>query len=190
MPNFKEKDYAADRHSLITENKLGLKTVFIPHSQSRHKDDKDLQLNWKITLLRNEKEIVTTDYSQGIGHAPSYKNPPRNNVGIDKYTWVKMQQHESETGKKALVTHIGTSQIRSNGDIQPPKIEDILYSLILDSDVLDYSSYGEWCSNFGYDEDSRKGEKIYHDCLAIALKMRAGLGDKLVTELRESFTDY
>jgi len=48
-------------------------------------------------------------------------------------------------------------------EIIPPKIEDILYSLQVDSGALD-EPFKDWCSNFGYDDDSMKAKKIYEAC--------------------------
>ena len=42
----------------------------------------------------------------------------------------------------------------------------------------------------GYDPDSRKAEGIYRACLELALKLRNGLGEKLLAELREAVADY
>lgn len=151
--------------TLIESNSLTLSCVFVPFSQSRNKDEKHLSLNWKVTLLRNGKEVLTTDYSQGIGHAPSYKIS-------DKYMAMKAQAFEAETG------------------IIDPDIKDVLYSLILDSNVLNYPEFEEWASDCGYETDSRKAESIYRDCLKNALKMRGSLGESLLAQLSEAFQDY
>lgn len=46
---------------------------------------------------------------------------------------------------------------------QAPHAADVLYSLILDSSAVG-QSFNDWCSDFGYDTDSRKAERIYHAC--------------------------
>lgn len=66
-----------------------------------------------------------------------------------------------------------------------PTTADILSCLCLDSSAIDYPSYEDWAKEFGYAEDSRAGEKIYRACLATGLKLRAVLGDAVLTELRE-----
>jgi len=151
--------------TLIDSNNLTLSCVFVPFSQSRNKDEKHLSLNWKVTLLRNGKEVLTTDYMQGIGHAPSYKI-------ADKYMAMKAQAFEAETG------------------IIDPDIKDVLYSLILDSNVLNYPEFEEWASDCGYETDSRKAESIYRDCLKNALRLRGSLGESILAQLSEAFQDY
>ena len=49
---------------------------FVPFSQFRNKTEKTKSLNWKITLCKKDKEVMTFDYSAGIGHCPSYKQGP------------------------------------------------------------------------------------------------------------------
>ena len=38
---------------------------FIPFSQSRNKGDKSPSLNWRVTIQRNGRAVLTTDYSAG-----------------------------------------------------------------------------------------------------------------------------
>lgn len=71
-----------------------------------------------------------------------------------------------------------------------PDATNVIYSLVIDSSVLDHATFESWASEFGYDPDSRKGESIYRACLEIALKMRAAIGDAGMAALREAFQDY
>lgn len=66
-----------------------------------------------------------------------------------------------------------------------PTTADIFSCLALDASAIDHPSFEDWASEFGYGEDSRAGEKIYRACLATGLKLRAALGDAVLTELRE-----
>lgn len=50
---------------------LTVEAVFIPFSLSRNKGEKHRTLNWRVTLKRNGREIMTTDYSAGEGHCPA-----------------------------------------------------------------------------------------------------------------------
>jgi len=78
-----------DAKTLAKKYGLTVKAVFIPWTQSRNFDPKkhayqlmrggvmttmykywEGSLNWKVTLMRGERELLTTDYMAGIGHAP------------------------------------------------------------------------------------------------------------------------
>lgn len=177
--------------TLIDSNNLTLSCVFVPFSQSRNKDEKNLSLNWKVTLLRNGKEVLTTDYMQGIGHAPSYKKPAKfNNGKIDEYITRQAQKFEAENGTIAIFSAYSETVCRSKHPIPQPDIKDVLYSLVLDSNVLNYPEFEEWASDCGYETDSRKAESIYRDCLKNALKLRGSLGESILAQLSEAFQDY
>jgi hypothetical protein len=44
-----------------------------------------------------------------------------------------------------------------------PKVENVLYCLLLDSTALDLT-FDEWCGEYGYDTDSRRAYKIFDQC--------------------------
>ena len=161
-------------------NELGLTmdAKFVPWSQSRNKGEEQPSLNWSVTIRRNGRDVLTIDYSAGIAHCSAYSAPglglPNS---INRYNAIKF---ECEHGRG----HVnGTKPLM-------PKLEDVFYSLVLDSSVLDESSFESWAASFGYDSDSRKAEKIYRDCLEIALKLRNALGDTGLALLKEACQDY
>lgn len=59
---------------------------------------------------------------------------------------------------------------------EDPSAADVLYALILEADALDLT-FGEWCGEFGYDEDSRKALDLYVQCQENGRRVRALLGD-------------
>jgi hypothetical protein len=68
-----------------------------------------------------------------------------------------------------------------------PCIDDVLYSLVMDSMAMD-ESFIDWCDNFGYDSDSRKALDIYLKCQENANKLK-----KLVINISDAlkkFEDY
>jgi hypothetical protein len=59
-----------------------------------------------------------------------------------------------------------------------------MQSLVRDADALHSAGFDDWAADYGYDTDSRKAESIYRACLEIGQKLRAGLGQALLDELR------
>ncbi len=57
---------------VVAKLKLSVETQFVPFSQSRHKAEDHKTLNWVITLKRDGREVLKTDYSAGIAHCPGY----------------------------------------------------------------------------------------------------------------------
>ena len=65
-----------------------------------------------------------------------------------------------------------------------PTAADVLNCLASDSSSIENAgSSEEWASDFGYDPDSRKAEKIYRACVKEAARLKVFLGDDLYQKL-------
>lgn len=169
----KEKDKKEKMDTLIQNLGLSVKGNFVPFSQSRNKNEKTKNLNWEITLLKNNKVILTFDYMQGIAHIPNYK-------------------HESKTVyEKEYVDRVcEEGKYNGNRKLPEPNIKDILYCLVNDYDVINYSSFEDWARGLGFNEDSIKDKKIYDECMKTALVLLQHIGQEKMKELGEKFVDY
>lgn len=178
----------------IEHFKLTLKSEFVPFSQSRNRGEKHPTLNWRVTLMRDGRDVLTTDYSAGCAFAPSYKQIVEQTFMFSSALTAEMRKRENavkaecETGF-AHKQHSNAAWLKTSKPILP-EIQDVVYSLVSDSDVLDAGGFEDWANNFGYDVDSRKAEAIYRACLTTALKIRNSLGDATLITLRETFQDY
>lgn len=178
-----------ERAAIVASLGLTVESVFVPFSQSRNKAEKYPSLNWRVTVLRNGREILTTDYSAGSAHCPSYKHD-------DKAETRHMVAWECEHGFKASGVRWGgrpEAYGATRGNVAQPIKPDslnVLASLAMDSDVIDAGGFESWASDLGYDTDSRKAESIYRACLDIALKLRSALGDSGLQTLRNAFEGY
>jgi hypothetical protein len=167
-------------NELVKKHGITIESRFIPWSLSRNAGEDTPSLNWKITLKQNGRDLLTTDYMAGCAHCPAYDQRGYNTV--DGRADVLS---ECEKGKRIRPdSTIGLT----HRDINPDSL-DVIHSLLMDSEALDYSSYEEWAGEFGFDEDSRKGEETYRACLKIALSLRP-VGESLLAELRDAFQDY
>lgn len=175
-------------NALIDSLKVEYIVEFIPFSRSRNAvaDPKmnQLSINWRVTIKRG-KHFLTTDYQQGIGNLPcKLKGLP---TSLHNYNIVQLIVHLAvETGRFSNSEFgIGFKPL------QKPELRDVLHALVNDSDVLDFAgSFEDWASNYGYDADSRKAERIYNECLKHALKMRAMFGDETLQQLHNAYQDY
>lgn len=168
---------------VIAKHGLTVESVFIPFSQSRNAGEKYPSLNWKVTLKQNGRIVLSTDYMAGCAHAPSYKQ-----MDNSVYTHNKVYA-ECEHGGPAMESQ-GRFIVPADkrGTIKPDS-HDVIWSLLLDSEVLDFGSFEDWADTFGYDADSRSAEKTYNECMKIALKFRT-IGESTIAELREVYQDY
>lgn len=172
---------------------LAYAAKFIPHSQSRNKDSKHQQINWLITLSKgnNASLQLEFDYSQGVAHLPWFIHSPKDKhtyracvtKAVEENKWFKA----GADSKKASVHFGGYMFLHQNTPLKPPKLTDIIYSLMVDSSVLDSSGFEDWCDDFGYDSDSIKAKGIYDACMETALKVRHMID---LEEAQEVFQDY
>lgn len=156
---------------------ITMTAVFVPQSKSRNAKEKNLSLNWLVTITANGRSI-TTDYMQGIGHLPGYKH------GWKSIDDANREKEAAETGK----------YLRPNAEyfrtaIPPPTLDDVLSCLILDASAIDAGSFEDWAQEFGYDTDSRAAEKIYDACVKTALQLRSMLGNDRIELLRTHYQD-
>lgn len=184
---------------------LTMESTFIPFSKSRQTaaarlargevDDEGkasdwLSLNWSIKIYKAGRSlpILETTYSAGQGHAPCCKAPGwRQTIyGMEALTFEIEKGFDSGYNKINAVAGFGT------GTRKPilPDFADVMYSLVSESDVIDYNTFEDWASNFGYNPDSRRGESVYRSCLETTLKLRNGIGESNLAKLRELFQDY
>ena len=210
---------AAARNAEIdaTLARLGLtvESVFLPFSASRNKAEKHKSLNWRVTLKRNGRDVLTCDYSAGIASCPGYKATKapatfrpahyRNREGGLRFASAAetLAQYrdalcaaECESGVAmesdgfAGGTYENTFKRKYKGAAILPEPRDVIYSLAMDSSVLDSGGFENWAAEYDFDPDSRKAESIYRLCLEHALAMRAALGESGMAELYNAFQDY
>lgn len=96
------------------------------------------------------------------------------------------------TARKPFVceysTGIGHRKVqRHKGTVAPqpvaPSLESVLESLALDVSTGD-QTFGDWCADLGYDEDSRRALDSYLACQQVTTGLRALLGGKGLDDLR------
>lgn len=172
-----------DRDAFIATLGLTYEATFVPFSKSRNAGEKYKSLNWVVTLVKGGHSL-RTDYMQGIAHVPGYNKFMQGGRTIEV---VEREARAAERGE--YFGHTLTSFVKGN-KIPAPLLRDVLWSLVNDSNVLDYGTFEEWASEFGFDADSHKDEKIYKACLENALRLRVMVDDAALARLRELFQDY
>ena len=113
--------------------------------------------NWECYAWEFNINGQVFEYFTGLGHSIKQKswNRPKTSkkiVNVGNYTW-------------AIV----------------PKIKDILYALALDYSFAQ-DTFEDFCSNLGYDTDSRKALETYLKCQESGHKLRKILKSKNAIE--------
>jgi len=168
--------------------------TFQPRPQPRE-TVKHPQLHWLITLT-NGKQSAQFPYSQGMGHIKGYHQSHK--TAYDKRQAEVCYRLTCETGKLYRPSISGDFPAWATGTQPAPDLLDVLYCLVMDASVRHTATYEEWASNYGYDEDSRKGEAIYRACQKQTTDLLRVLGGGTVgrnalerlEKLEELFQDY
>lgn len=181
-----EETRASDRFALIQKLGLEYSAEFIPFSKSRNAKEKRPSLNWKVTIKRGNRSL-TTDYMQGYGHIPVIRLA-KGNTSVTKDRYVRLvcemgRYSEQEVSFEDL-------SFKTKTLLPKPELQDVLYSLVMDANALDYPNFEQWASDYGYEEDSRSAEKIYRACLSTGLELRALIGNDALEKLRDLYQDY
>ena len=170
--------------NVIASMGLTVESVFVPFSQSRNKGEKQPSLNWKVTLCKNSVPVLLTDYSAGCTHVPGYEQFPK-----AKNLHFAIIHLSCEKGIEHAYNLSGVFAKYPTKRILPDTL-DVIYSLQFDVNVLNYRSFEDWAGIFGHNPDSRRAEKIYQDCLEMALALRNAIGEQGMQALSEAFQDY
>lgn len=80
------------------------------------------------------------------------------------------------------------SGLRKNGRPKCPKIADVLYTLFSDASAADYN-FSDWCSEFGYSDDSISALNTYKQCLEIATALRKYFDAETRSKIQEIIQD-
>jgi hypothetical protein len=169
--------------------KLTLRTTFVPLSRSRNAKADHPTLNWSVTLERDGRDVLTTDYQTGIGHAPAYNAPVRTHGGANSVMRAAAIKMEAETGREARPLG-GQGSFQPTGKQIEPDAAGIIACLVMDAGVIDHASFEDWADEYGYDPDSRSAERTYRACLETALQLRAAVGDAGLEILRTACAGY
>lgn len=148
-----------------TDNKQALKeyvdalgltytATFQPRPQPRETVEHP-QLHWLITLS-NGKQSAQFPYSEGCGHVTGYKA-----FHATRYDTAQADARYRKACETGLVQ---VTEFARPIPQPAPDVLDVLYCLVSDASARHSATYEEWASDYGYDEDSRKGEETYRAC--------------------------
>lgn len=83
-----------------------------------------------------------------------------------------------DTGKGPLAAQMTICFSQGSARTKPPTVEDVLDCLASDACGIENSNgFEDWASEYGYDTDSRKAEKIHEACSFQRDELRAFIGD-------------
>lgn len=173
----------------INEQDLAVAEIISSYSVSylgeRVDENKWISDKWIVTI-----NGVDFEYHTGTGH--------RLEIGIGRYSLTSKQNKEVKELKECtkLDKVLFTIKDRRLYAVAPTQAS-VLYCIVSDSYASEVS-FDDWCSDLGYDSDSRKALDVYLQCQENSKKLqqvfRATKGTEttytMIEKLKEILEDY
>lgn len=141
---------------------------------------------------------VDVEYRTGLGHSKSpYKLDGarciKNNIfGKPKPMPGYLLESISKDQARDFLSVFNLSRTLWNAErlnwihVKVPRVKDILWSLYMDASGAQ-ESFEDWCSNYGYDTDSRRALNMYFACQESGHKLRKIMKSKNYLERIEAW---
>lgn len=138
-----------------------------------------------VTIKHNGRTF-TTGYTKGAAHRIWKKKIP---YYTKDSCWTKYYKPGEKINIFFKINPDTIKEFKALTEPIPPTIEDVLYCLLADASCVQYGqTFEEFCSELGYDTDSRKAEKIFNVCRDVwAALIRLGADFEKLNKL---FQDY
>lgn len=163
---------------------LTMSAAYIPWSRTQQASaDPKLHyshrsFHWTVTLTRNNRNM-TCPYTMGSHYCIWFDLNGKKVEGVPSRVVIAQE--------RALIDLFETGKCGLHGKATPPDIVGVMYCLLQDASVLDFSCFEDWAGEYGYDLDSRQAEKVYKNCLEHALQLRQLLGEENIRKLNELY---
>lgn len=137
----------------------------------------DLHICDKYIIFIDGQEF---EYSCGIGH-----RVPVIDAQIVKQEFKRVFNRNPQKTRSNLLSYV--DNLKRVSKPKPLNIDDVLYSLIMDSQAGS-ESFDDFCDNYGYDNDSINANDIYRACQKNGKKVRTFIKD--INQAIELFHNY
>ena len=161
--------YDIQAEKFLDKTKTEFKTVFLKHDKY-FDDDKETRDIYEITLKRGEREYKFK-FGQSITNSGRYSIFTGNSV-------IKTNDNNERNRLKQKYS-LGEGKI--NEEQEEPSPYDVLCCLT----KYEPGTFENFCSDFGYDTDSRKAEKIYKSVVEEYNNLKVLYSDKELEEMSE-----
>jgi len=150
-------------------------------------------------IVKRGTQSITAEYSKGVGHVfeaarELIKQRGMFNLGFSQqvrkidideacnwYKGKRLTVFINDVRKKLIV--IGKEHCTAS-------LDEVLWSLLMDSNYGEIDSFDNWCADYGYSDDSIKALKIYELCKETGRDIQRMFTPTELNELSELFQDY
>jgi hypothetical protein len=180
----------------VTDNGITLRAV--PTDNNRNMADSADMDHWKVTLVRPNGEKTVLKYrTRDLGYGS--ENGSATGQWGETDTWGKRTFYRSGALPIYLFPDEIVSEKSSTSEVRmtltfskgighhgaEPTVTEVLGCLASDASGVENAGgdFEEWCSEYGYDTDSRTAERIFKACQHQANRLKSFLGDEAFEQL-------
>lgn len=168
------KNYELEAQELATKLGLTMEVKFLKHDL-HFQDDKDKRDIYQITLKKGSRKY-SFKFGQSINCSGEYIG--HKNMCLNKFGKFLFSKEEKE---KTLKYDLNYYEIKRNPNFETPS----LYSVLCCLQKYDVGTFEDFCSDFGYDVDSKKAEKTYKAVLEEWQAVQYLFNDEELSQLQE-----
>jgi hypothetical protein len=99
----------------------------------------------------------------------------------------KSRDKIEQAGLSAMSSHLTIDRMVEEGKLTRVNLSDVLFSLLMDATE---ETFEDWASEFGFDTDSRKAEKMWKDCVATHKSLTSTVLSTTLEDAREILQDF
>lgn len=170
-----------------TLENLGLKCTVTACGVRAMNDDENPMCAWVATFTNERGHSENFDYFTGSGCGVKWPEKlSATHFGMftenEKCVFNMPSQKRTMILNKGMLCSIA-HKLNFKAKWTPDPLE-ILWAIARDGDAMQ-STFEDWCSEYGYETDSRKAEKIYRACQDNALRLRKILSADKIQEIAQ-----
>lgn len=181
-------DYVKQAEEFLKSTNTEFKAEFLKHGKHFGDDDNERDI-YLITLKRGNREFR---FKFGQSEAESGFKLINKNTGEEiRYSWFNKLTYNKDHDKEKLIKDIrnkfGDPNALNSKDYlklelaQTPSPYDVLACLTTTNPL----TFEDFCSDYGYDTDSRKAERIYKAVVDEFMNLQVLYNEEEINKLRE-----
>lgn len=175
---------------------LGIKVGIVSAPFNPNMENSEEMFHWACTLSSdaNPSAVLNLIYSTGGGHLRARTKPLNyrfDGASFKEFSEIKNnpRNYYYDFKVKAYRPFYGRSTVWMSNLIDsilepaPPTVEQILDTLLMEAEALNYDSFEDWANDMGYDTDSRKALAIFEVCRKQGRQLQVLLGEHFRTAM-------
>jgi hypothetical protein len=153
---------------------LGITLTSVSAPFNPNMDDSEKMFHWACCLSVKDRPLdgFNVMFSKGGAHLQLRAKPMfyGHGAGTNDIREVKenVRSYYYDFDKKCIRKYHGTTSIWHSQlyalmlEAAPPTAEEVLDCMLMEASALDYDTFEDWASDFGYDSDSIKARDLFH----------------------------